>query len=97
MHNFPRWRDLEIPPPSRKVQTPCLPESQVALGHGGTETYKKRTLVPFILPSTLITLQPFLLAADLAVKLHVDDVGCTPICALLVRTFDANVASWPAG
>ena len=37
-----------------------------------TGTYKKRTLVPFILPSTLITLQPFLLAADLAVKLHVD-------------------------
>jgi hypothetical protein len=28
---------------------------------------------PFILPSTLITLQPFLLAADLSVKLHVDD------------------------
>jgi hypothetical protein len=27
---------------------------------------------PFILPSALITLQPFLLAAILAVKLHVD-------------------------
>jgi hypothetical protein len=34
--------------------------------------YRNNADNPFILPSTLITLQPFLLAADLAVKLHVD-------------------------
>ena len=34
--------------------------------------YRHNSYIPFILPSTLITLQPFLLAADLNVKLHVD-------------------------
>jgi hypothetical protein len=35
----------------RKVETQCLARLQVAPGHGGTWTYKKRTLVPFNLPS----------------------------------------------
>jgi hypothetical protein len=35
-------------------------------------TYKSRTLVSFTLPSTLITFQPFLFAADVNVKRHVD-------------------------
>jgi len=34
--------------------------------------YRNSADNPFILPSTLIILQPFLLVADLAVKLHVD-------------------------
>jgi len=57
-------------------------------------TYKKRTLVPFTLPSTLITLQPFLLAADLSVKLHVDGGRIHAVCALLVRRIDASLPSW---
>jgi hypothetical protein len=43
-------------------------------------------LVAFTLPSTLITLQSFLLAADLAVKLHVDG-----------RRLHADLRFWCAG
>ena len=47
--NFRLWRDLRIPPLPRKVQTPCVPRSQVAPGHGETVTYKKRTFGSFYL------------------------------------------------
>ena len=63
-----------------------------------TATTDLERLDAFILPSTLNTLQPLLLAADLAVKLCVDRAHFGPLslaswlldCVLLMRTINTR-------
>jgi hypothetical protein len=56
--------------------------------------YRNNADNPFILPSTLITFQPFLLAADLSIKLHVAGRWLCADLRVIVRTSDP-LASFP--